>query len=373
MEYDEIKFEYSLESYGWAEAVFELNGQIFIYQPSYLCHPLRGIFEIAVEALPDPAKEGFNDYSFIIDDESRKIEINFIIHVGQNKIASMKIFEKSYNKDVEDIIFYTGVINFHEFVSQALKSATNILKEYGLTGYYYSWQDPFPLTDYLRTLDYFEDYHNLDMMTIWENETKGNLLKTNIHDEINLLLKHIGKDQNIRDIFYYMYKGNLLQLQSYLESNPDEINKMTTSNNPCTPLICAIKGGMESCALMLIRYGSDINLTDKYEETPLHFAVRAHSFYICQKLIEMNKKLINLPNRFGRTPIFSNIPEIKNQTPDGNDYKIFDLFLQNDVDLYQVSDNKSTPFDMILANEKHYKNGLIEYIKKKYPKLLNGG
>jgi len=73
---------------------------------------------------------------------------------------------------------------------------------------------------------------------------------------------------------------------------------------------------------MLIRYGADINLSDNLKHTTLHFAVQAHSYHICSKIIEMNKASVNSPNKSGRTPIFENIPNIKKQTKDDNDYKI---------------------------------------------------
>jgi hypothetical protein len=373
MVYDEIKFEYLLEDGGWAKITFEIAGKNFEYQASYKYCTLDQIFDIAVDVLDHPVKEGINSYFFIIDEEWRKIEFHFLFDVGQFQIANLKIVEKIEEKDSNEKTVYTGTIDYFKFIQQAIISATNILRKFGLTGYLFQWQYDFPLTAYLRTIDFFEDYHYLDYSTMYENQINCGYLKTDIHDEIKLLCKHLGPDYPKKDIYYYIYKGNLFELENYISDQPDEIDKLSDGKYKYTPLICAIKAGMESCAFMLIRYGANVNLTDN-KHTTLHFAVQGHLYSICKKLIEINKDLVNTPNDWGRTPIFENIPYIKDQTEDGNDYRIFDLLLQNGADLNYKALNKVTPIDLINANEKHYNNNLLDYIKMNYPdiKIFDG-
>jgi hypothetical protein len=370
---DEIKFEYSLKGSGWAKVTFELSGKIFEYKASYTYSTLNQIFYIAVDVLDHHVKEGFNSKFFIIDEEWREIEVHFTFEVGQNRIAELMIIEKTEGKDSIEKTVYKGTIDYFQFVRQAITSATNILKKYGLTGYSIHYEgDDFPLTLYLRTLDFFEDYHNLDYLTMYEGYTNSKFghMRTNIYDEIKLLSRNLEPEYPKKDIYYYIYKGNLLELENHISENKSEIDKLRDDKFKYTPLICAIKAGMESCALMLIRYGANVNLTDNWQHTTLHFAVQAHSYSIAKKLIEMNKDLVNTPNDWGRTAIFENISCIKNQTKDGNDFRIFDLLLQNNADLFFKALNKVTPMDLIEANEKHYKNNLIEYIKSNYPQNM---
>jgi hypothetical protein len=369
MAYNEVKFEYILEGSGWARIILEVAENKFEYQVSYTYCTLDQIFNMAVYVLDHPAKEGFNKHFFIIDEEWRKIEFHFLFEVGQNRNANFEIIEKMEDKENAEKIAYTGTIDYYQFIQQAIISATNILRKYGLTGYSINWGDEdFPLTSYLRTLDFFEDYHLLNNLSMFEYQTKCGYMKTDINDEIKLLCKYLEPDYPKKDIYYHIYKGNLYELEEYISNNPNEIDKLSDGKYKYTPLICAIKAGMESCALMLIRYGADVNLTDN-KHTTLHFAVQAHSYSVCKKIIEMNKDLVNAPNNWGRTPIFENIPCIKTQTEDGNDFRIFDLLLQNNADLFHKALNKGTPMDLIKANKKHYNNNLVEYIKKNYPQI----
>ena len=360
MAHDEIKFHYSLTGCGWARIVFWIAGKKFKYRASYLCCPLDRIFDIAADVLDIPPKEDFNKHIFTIDEEWRRINIVLLFEAGQNRNVNLKIIENIDDIHENEKIVYDGDIDYYQFIQQAIRSATKILKKYGLIGYSRAWDYPFPLTAYLQTLDVFEDYHAL-----W---TEDFFSKTNIHEEIKLLCKALGPDYQKKDIYYYMYKGNLLELENHISEHIDEIDKLDASRYPSTPLIWAIKAGMESCAFILIRYGANINFRNK-QSTALHFAVHAHSYCICKKLIEMNKDLINTPDDWGRIPIFGNIPYIKNQPENSTDYQIFDLFLQNDADLFYRALNGVTPMDLIEANEKHYKNNLTEYIKKNYPQI----
>jgi ankyrin repeat protein len=195
---------------------------------------------------------------------------------------------------------------------------------------------------------------------------------TNIYDEIKLLSRNLEPEYPKKDIYYYIYKGNLLELGNYLLEDKSDIDKFTDEKNDNykeTPLISAIKAGMESCALMLIRYGANVDLAIR-KHTTLHHAVHAHSYSVCRKLIEMNKDLVNTPNvSWGRTPLFDIIPYLKNQPEDSNDFRIFDLLLQNNADLFHKALNKVTPMDLIETSEKHYKNNLKEYIRVNYPRI----
>jgi hypothetical protein len=367
---NEIKFEYSLEGSGWANVTFEISGKKFEYHASYTCYTLDQILGLTDRFLYSSVKEDFNNGFFVIDEEWREIWVHFTFEVGQNRIAELKIIEKAEGKDNIDKTVYEGTIDFFQFIRQAIASATNILKNYGLVGYSIHWGDnEFPLTSYLKTLDYFEDYHNLDYLTVLDgySDPKFGYMRSNIYDEIKLLSRNLDPEYPKKDIYYYIYKGNLLELENFILENKSEIDKLQDDKYKYTPLICAIKAGLECCALMLIRYGANVNLSDNLKHTTLHFAVQAHSYSVAKKLIEMNKDLVNTPNEWGRTPIFENISCIKNQTKDGNDFRIFDLLLQNNVDLLHIALNKSTPLEMIKANEKHYNNGLMEYIKTYYP------
>jgi len=367
MEIEEILFEYSLKGSGWSLATFVIAGNKFEYQASYTYCILDQIFSMAVDVLERPVKDSFNNYSFTIDEEWRKIDFLFNFEVGQNHYANIKIVEKN-NDDVEKVVC-TSYIDYYQFIQNAIISSKNILKEFGFIGYSFHWQNDFPLTTFLRTLDLIEDYHNLNFNAMLENKADVGILKTNIYDELNLLCKYLEPEYPIKDIYYYIYKGNLYELENYINEHATEIDTLSNSHYKYTPLICAIKSGMESCSLILIRYGANVNLTDNKQHTTLHFAVQAHSYSLCKKLIEMNKDLVNTPNDYGRTPIFENIPFIKNQDKDSNDYRIFDLLLKNNANILHIAENKVSPLDLIEANQKHYNNNLLDYIKNNYPQI----
>ena len=194
MNFDKVKFEYILENYGWGKAIFTINEQLFSYDSSHVRDPLGSIFYISAIALDKPAKEGFNKHVFDISDEHQENEIEFLIKIGQERFANMKITEDC-NRDSKKIV-YDGVIDFYYFIKCAIESALSILREQGLVGYSLSWDHSFPLPEFLRTLDFFEDYHNLDWSSTFGVIRNDTLCRTNIFDEIKLLSKHLGKEPN---------------------------------------------------------------------------------------------------------------------------------------------------------------------------------
>jgi hypothetical protein len=135
MAYNEVKFEYTLKGSVWARIILEIAESKFEYQASYTYCTLDQIFGMAVDVLDHPAKEGFNNRFFIIDEEWRKIEFHFLFEVGQNRIAKFKIIEKIEDEVNTEKIVYTDTIDYYQFIQQVIISATNILRKFGLTGY----------------------------------------------------------------------------------------------------------------------------------------------------------------------------------------------------------------------------------------------
>jgi hypothetical protein len=224
---DSIKFDYSLEGYGWAYLNFELNELKLSYRASDIgSNPLEEILRIAVKILNGPVEEleqmkfnflvendifdvadtddpvilekvkninispdKFNHYKFSFNQEGSIVEVRFIVQAIQNRMVKMEIIEydditeRDDYKDVPREVAFSGVIDFYEFIKQTLSSATKILREYGFIRYINNgeWR-AFPIEDYLKTLDFFEEESN-----------RLNNRDSNIYDEINLIMKHIGR------------------------------------------------------------------------------------------------------------------------------------------------------------------------------------
>jgi len=66
-------------------------------------------------------------------------------------------------------------------------------------------------------------------------------------------------------------KGNLKQLQSLLEANPNFVKR--TDKHRVTPLHVATRAGNEVAVKLLLTNGAAVNARDNYGLTPLHYAV----------------------------------------------------------------------------------------------------
>jgi len=182
-----IKIDYNLKGFGWAKVNFELNELKLSYRASYIGdNPLTEIFRIAVEILNGPSEKlsqinspnKFDNYQFYFDQEGGIVEIHFKVQSVQNRIAEIKIIEKDYDyeEDAQVKIVFCGTIDFHEFIKQALISATKVLKEYGFIKYLANDWGPFPIENYLKILRFFE----------------GDNKPMDIYEEINLLMKTLS-------------------------------------------------------------------------------------------------------------------------------------------------------------------------------------
>jgi len=276
-------------------------------------------------------------------------------------------------KDLRDMskkALFRGTIIFQEFIEAVVQSCTNVLKKSGLFGYHNAWCGDqfsdyhFPVYQYLRTLDSFN--------------VKGHQYMDGMEDgicyEIDLLNSAINGEFPKFTLSYCMEYKSIEYFEDFLSKNPSEINKRGQMDRPgqfngLSPLLYAASNRrFEEHALLLIKYGADINAVDQYGCTTLDYAVQSRSIRLSKKLIEMNRDLVNRPDKWDNIPLRDVIPWLNKEAPDADYYRVIDLLLENGADLYHAADNKVTPLSLIAVNGKAHPE-LIDHIDSKFPDL----
>jgi len=175
-----------------------------------------------------------------------------------------------------------------------------------------------------------------------------------------------GKKYPIKDIIDCIINHDCLKLKEYCSYFHDEIN-MRIDSEQNTPLIFVIKIKNIKAAFCMIEMGADIHQTNIDNMSALMYAVQAGSYELCKKLIELDKRIVNIESKDWRhTAIWYAVLQIGSQNL--IDFCIFDLLIENGADIYKPISNKLSPYDLIT----HQKNAekIIFHIQNKFSHIM---
>jgi ankyrin repeat protein len=173
----------------------------------------------------------------------------------------------------------------------------------------------------------------------------------------------------IRSIFDCIVNYDYLKLREYCVYFPDEVNGILDDNEHNTPLIFAIKLKNIKAAFCLIENGANINLTNKDNMSTLMYAVQTGSYELCKKIIELDKRIVNIESKDWRlTAIWYAVLQIGSKKPNPIDFRIFDLLIENGADIYKPISNKVTPYELIT----HQKNAkeILFHLQNNFPQII---
>ena len=206
-----MKFHYYITGYGWAYLDVEFGD----YKPEFpyadaFCGGLEDLLKQIVSILE--IDENFllrsfdiyaeNKLNWKIDEEGTHVEFDMAINEQKDK-AIVNVIHHFYS-EVDKECVYTGEINFNEFVNEVIISCDEILKEYGIIGYFNNSMDmvEFPITYYLLIKNYLHrtmekiEYVN-KKFPHYNNGEETDLFKTDIDEELGLI-KKMGTSFNKR-------------------------------------------------------------------------------------------------------------------------------------------------------------------------------
>jgi hypothetical protein len=197
-----MKFKYYVAGWGWAYVDIEIDDfkPKFHYADAF-CGGLRILLEQILEVLnigkgfsmhPFDYSDETNKINWTIDEEGATVEFDFVVNAAKDK-ALLKIIHHLPGLE-KDECEYEDEINFNEFIAEIVKSCDEILKKYGIIGYFANslMAQDFPMTYYLLLKDYLHKrINNLDI--VYEKLPKDSegeesyLYKTDINTEIALI------------------------------------------------------------------------------------------------------------------------------------------------------------------------------------------
>ena len=178
-----------------------------------------------------------------------------------------------------------------------------------------------------------------------------------------------GKKHRLRSIWTCIIKHDFLKLKEYFTCFPDEINKIIDEKQLRTPLFFAISSKFIEAAFWLIEKGANVSLLDEYNTSVLTNAVMIDSYELCEKIISMDKDLVNLESREWRhTAVWHAILQIGSRPSEPIDFRILDLLIENGADIYKPISNTVNPYELI-TRQKNAKE-IISHIKNKYPEII---
>jgi len=131
-----------------------------------------------------------------------------------------------------------------------------------------------------------------------------------------------------------------------------------------------IQSNFVEAAFYLIKKGANVSLLDDYNMSALTHAVRIDSYEICEKLISIDKNLVNIESKAERrTTVWYAILQIGRLPPESIDFRILDLLIENGADIYKPISNGTTPYELIT----HQKNAkeIVSHLKNKFPQIIN--
>ncbi len=148
-------------------------------------------------------------------------------------------------------------------------------------------------------------------------------------------------------------EGSLCKIAEYLIENGADVNLDGYGHGG--PLLIALRSRHYDFVRTLLKYNADVNLTDKFGETPLH--VLCDDYMKSDERIEFVKLLIengadvNKADTDGWPPLFNAI--------EGDDYEIIHLLDENRVS-WDVKDNRGRgPLDFVDSHDEKMKKYII--------------
>jgi len=171
----------------------------------------------------------------------------------------------------------------------------------------------------------------------------------------NTMKKDINKKKNhIRNILACIRKHqDLLELKEYFTCFPDEIDKIIYEKQQFIPLHYVIQSNFVEAAFYLIKKGANVSLLDDYNMSALNRAVMIDSYELCEKIISIDKNLVNIESKeWRRTAVWYAILQIGRLPPETIDFRILDLLIENGADIHKPISNGVTPYELIT----HQKN-----------------
>ena len=103
-----------------------------------------------------------------------------------------------------------------------------------------------------------------------------------------------------QDIHKAAGQGDLDKVKEILEKNPELLDGEDVQGN--TPLTLAANSGRKEVVEYLITKGADLNSTNTYKYTPLHYSILRRHIGIAGMLVEAGAD-VNVPNVWGYTPL----------------------------------------------------------------------
>jgi len=178
-----------------------------------------------------------------------------------------------------------------------------------------------------------------------------------------------GRKYPIKNIIDCIVNYDYLKLREYCVYFPDEINSTLDRIEQNTPLIFAIKVKNIEAAFCLIERGANISQTNKDNMSALMYAVQTDSYELCKKLIELDKRIVNIESKdWRRTAIWYAVLQIGSWYPSPIDFRIFDLLIENGADIYKPISNTATPYELIT----HQRNAkeILFHLQNKFPQTM---
>ena len=170
-----------------------------------------------------------------------------------------------------------------------------------------------------------------------------------------ILKKDINKKKHrIRSLLACISRHHdLLELKEYFTCFPDEIDKIIDENQQFIPLHYVINRNFVEAAFYLIKKGANVSLLDDYNMSALNRAVMIDSYELCEKIISIDKNLVNIESKeWRRTAVWYAILQIGRLPPETIDFRILDLLIENGADIHKPISNGVTPYELIT----HQKN-----------------
>lgn len=152
----------------------------------------------------------------------------------------------------------------------------------------------------------------------------------------------------------YACSAGQFEIVEYLLQNGADPNFHKDS---FTPLMAVCASTIEDkeklllCTNCLLKYGAKLNVKDKHNMSPLHFASREYHYQIAQKLVECGSDIDAKDNKGWTALMWASFH--------GNE-KIVKLLLDNYADSYVVSIDGETASDLALARNHHTIIPLLE-------------
>ncbi len=103
-----------------------------------------------------------------------------------------------------------------------------------------------------------------------------------------------------QDIHKAAGKGDLAKVKEFLEKNPELLNAKDVQDS--TPLLIAAYSGQKEVVGFLIKKGADLNSSNSYKYTALHYSILRRHIEVAEMLIGAGADL-NIPNVWGYTPL----------------------------------------------------------------------